>query len=105
MAQPQLEVYFNDVYRTNLVSIMYVICSAAPTDYTGTSADLTFDGGTDRQCVTVPIINDDILEDTESFTASLTTSDSAVTLNPDLARVDISEGSIDGKSTTNNISN
>ena len=53
----------------------------------------------------VPIINDDILEDTESFTANLTTSDSAVTLNPDLARVDISEGSTDSKSTTNNISN
>ena len=52
----------------------------------------------------VPIINDDILEDIESFTASLTTSDSAVTLTPDLARVDISEGSIDSKSTTNNIS-
>ena len=51
--------------------------------------------------MTVPIINDDILEDTESFTASLTTSDSAVTLNPDLARVDIFEDPNDG----NNIYN
>ena len=50
----------------------------------------------------VPIINDDILEDIESFTVSLTTSDSAVTLNPDLARVDIVEDPNDGKNTTIN---
>ena len=49
----------------------------------------------------VPIINDDILEDTESFTTNFTTSDSAVTLNLDLAQVDIFEDPNDG----NNIYN
>ena len=71
---------------------------AAPADYGETIQDLTFDGSTDRNCVTVPIVNDDALEATESFTASLTTSDLAVTLNPDLARVDIFEDPNDGKS-------
>ena len=45
----------------------------------------------------VPIINDDILEDTENFFASLTTTDSGVTLNPDRAQVDIIEDPDDGE--------
>ena len=79
---------------------VFVNYYTAPADYDGTIADLTIDGSTGRQCVTVPIINDDILEGTESFTASLTTSDSAVTLNPDLAWVDIFDDPNDGKNTT-----
>ena len=84
---------------------VFVNYYTASVDYGASTQDLTFDGSTGRQCVTVPIINDDNLEDTESFTASLTTSDSAVTLNPDLARVDIFEDPNDGKNTTNKISN
>ena len=81
---------------------VFVNYYTAPADYGETIEDLTFDGSTGRECVTVPIINDDILEDIESFTASLTTSDSAVTLNPDLARVDIIEDPNDGKNKTIN---
>ena len=84
---------------------VFVNYYTAPADYGETIEDLTFDGSTGRQCVTVPIINDDILEDTESFTTNFTTSDSAVTLNPDLARVDIFEDPNDGKNTTINIIN
>lgn len=70
---------------------------AAPADYVGISEDLTFDSSTNRICVNVSIENDDILEATESFTASLTTSNSAVRLDQDVARVDILEDLSDGK--------
>ena len=78
---------------------MFVNYFVAPADYDKTIQDLTFDGSTDRNCVTIPIVNDDALEATESFTASLTTSDPAVILNPDLARVDIFEDPNDSKNT------
>ena len=55
--------------------------------------------------MTVPIVNDDALEATESFTASLATSDLAVTLNPDQARVDIFEDPNDSKNEVLNILN
>ena len=45
----------------------------------------------------VPITNDEILEATENFFGDLTTTDPAVTLNPDRARVDINEDPNDGK--------
>ena len=44
----------------------------------------------------VPIENDVILEDTENFFGSLTTTNPAVTLNPDTAQVDINEDTNDG---------
>ena len=56
-----------------------------------------FDDSTTRNCVFVSIENDDILEDTERFFGRLTTTDGAVTLNPDQAQVNIFEDSNDGK--------
>ena len=84
---------------------MLVNYFAAPADYDETIQDLTFDSSTNRNCVTIPIVNDDAVEATESFTGSLTTSDPAVTLNPDLARVDIFEDHNDGKNEVLNILN
>ena len=72
-------------------------CSAAPTDYAGTIEDLTFDGSADRNCVTVAITDDNILDVTENFFGTLTTTDSSVILSPDRAQVNIFEDPNDGK--------
>ena len=45
----------------------------------------------------VAIADDDILEDTENFFGTLTTTDSGVTLNPDRAQVNIFEDPDDGE--------
>ena len=46
----------------------------------------------------VAITDDDILEDTENFFGTLTTTDSSVTLTPDRAQVNIFEDPNDGES-------
>ena len=53
--------------------------------------DLTFNGGTTNQTVMIPIIGDNVVESTESFTVSLTTGDSAVILNPQTTTVTIQD--------------
>ena len=49
----------------------------------------------------VAITDDDILEDTENFFGTLTTTDSSVTLNPDRAQVNIFEDPDDGENKLN----
>ena len=71
--------------------------SAAPSDYGEATAEFTYDADNSRHCVIVSIENDDILEDTEDFFGSLTTTDMAVTLDPERARVEITEDPNDGK--------
>ena len=65
-------------------------------DYTGITTNLLFNQAVTRQCVNVPITNDDILENTENFFASLTTTVPNVVLNPARAEVEISEDPNDG---------
>ena len=45
----------------------------------------------------VTIVNDDIVENTENFFANLTTTDTLLTLDPDVAEVIISEDSSDSE--------
>ena len=66
-------------------------------DYGPSALTFTFDPGNIRHCASVTILNDGILEATESFFASLTTADSAVTLDPNMAQVDILEDPDDGR--------
>ena len=54
----------------------------APSDYIATSVDLTFTPGVNSLTVSVPIIDDGILEDTEQFFGDLNTSDPDVDLRP-----------------------
>ena len=99
-----------DVLDLFLVTIIIVqVCSqtnalclhhdyvTAPSDYGTTDVDFVFGPGVDRVCANVPIVNDDIFEGVENFFASLTTSDSAVTLSPDEAEVIILEDPDDGE--------
>ena len=67
----------------------YDFLPPASSDYTTVSIDLTFNSGTTTQTVMIPIIGDNVVESTESFTVSLTSADSAVTLNPSTTTVTI----------------
>ena len=68
-----------------------VLCFAAPDDYTSVSQDLTFQPGSERQCVEVPIVNDDDLENEEQFSVTITTEEDRVTLEPDSTTVIITD--------------
>ena len=67
----------------------------AMVDYTVTSSDLTFDAATSSQTVTIPILEDDIVEGSETITVTLTSTDPAAILNPQSASVTIEDN--DGK--------
>ena len=74
------------------------LSAIAPVDFGGAAVDFTFGPGVSRLCVEVTIEDDDILEDEEDFFATLTTTDPDVILNPDEARVVITEDPMDSKS-------
>ena len=82
------------------VITVYVTISVAPVDYDATTVNFVFDADNSRRCVTVPIEDDDILEDTENFFGELTTTDPAVLLLPDIAEVVITEDPDDGENDT-----
>ena len=63
----------------------------ASSDYTTVSMDLTFNAGTTNQTVMIPIADDTVVESTESFTVSLMSVDSVVTLNPSTTSVTIQD--------------
>ena len=52
---------------------------------------LTFDGSNTRECSEVPITDDNIYEDDETFSVTLTTGDEDVTLEPDSGVVTITD--------------
>ena len=66
------------------------ICSIGNPDYTPVQAIL-FEGlsslSSRRECVDISITNDTLLEDTESFDVSLTSSDSTVNISRGVSRV------------------
>ena len=63
----------------------------APSDYTTVFMELTFSGGTTNQTVMIPIVGDNVVESTESFTVSPTSADSAVLLSPHSTTVTIED--------------
>jgi len=64
-------------------------------DYTVTSSDLTFDAATSSQTVTIPIVDDDIVEGSETIIVTLTSTDPAAIPNPSSASITIEDN--DGK--------
>ena len=69
----------------------------ASSDYTTVSMNLTFNAGTTTRTVMIPILGDNVEEDNETFTLSLTNmaGETAVTLNPQTTTVTINND--DGK--------
>ena len=68
---------------------MFFLPPPLATDYTTVSMELTFNASTETQTVMIPIIGDDVVEATESFSVSLTSEDSAVTLGQSSTTVTI----------------
>ena len=60
-------------------------------DYQSVSQDVTFQPDAKRQCVKVPIVNDDDLENEEQFTLTLTTVSDRVKTEPDTTTVVITD--------------
>ena len=71
--------------------MFYHYLPPASSDYTSVSMNLTFNNGNTNQTVMIPIIGDNVVESTESFTVSLTTGDSAVNLSPQTTTVTIQD--------------
>ena len=89
-------------YDGQMYSYMHTL-HAVPIDYNTAAINFTFDASNSRHCASVTIMNDDILETTESFSASLTSADSAVTLVPNTTQIEILADPNDGKKTHNSI--
>ena len=72
---------------------MYSMCllshSLAGMDYEAVTTTLTFNVSTPTQVVTIPILDDLIVENSKSFDVILTTIDTAVTLRSQTTRVTI----------------
>ena len=64
-------------------------------DYIVTSSHLTFNATTSSQTVTIPILEDNIFEGSETIIVTLTTADAATILNLSSASVTIEDN--DGK--------
>lgn len=68
-----------------------LISHSANVDYDSIMETLMFDSSTSRQCEDIPITDDDILENDEQFTVTLTTSDDGVELDPERGTVVIED--------------
>ena len=66
-----------------------LLSSPAPGDYDAVAEVLTFSTSVNRVCRNVSSVEDDIFEEDEDFTLTLTTADGSVDLNPDEANVTI----------------
>ena len=64
-----------------------LLLSPAPGDYDAVEEFLTFSASVNQICRNVSSVEDNILEEDEDFTLTLTTTDGSIDLNPDEARV------------------
>ena len=69
----------------------HFLIHAATLDYVVTSSDLTFNATTSSQTVTIPILEDDVVEDFETIIVTLTSADPAAILNPSSSSVTIGD--------------
>ena len=60
-------------------------------DYTAISENLVFNAAVSSQMVTIPILGDFIVEQSEMFTLALTSDDPAVIFNPSSSNVTIED--------------
>ena len=76
---------------------MELVFSIAPGDFLSLVDQLTFNPGSglQRDCATITVGSDTILEDDESFSVVLTSTDPDVTINPNTAVVTLTND--DGK--------
>ena len=82
---------FNEHSFCSLMKAYSLSTTPAGTDYNDTTVTLTFDATISAQMVTVPILDDNVVEDTEFINLTLTSMDRAVMLNPATARINIED--------------
>ena len=63
--------------------------TAAPDDYTAMETLLRFLSGANESCIMIPLNDDFVLENNETFDVALSTADLAVSLDPSFATVTI----------------
>lgn len=76
----------------------YVLSHPASIDFSAMLTSLRFSSSVSQQCINVSITDDAELENDEMFSVNISTSDTAVSLNPASALVTISDN--DGMCTT-----
>ena len=74
-----------------MVNIIYLYMHTAGVDYTAVSRSLTFNAAVSTQTVTIPILDDLIVEHSEMFTLTLTSTDPAVILHPSSSTINIED--------------
>ena len=72
-----------------VVILLYSLAHTVGDDFAPTTMTVTFQPGETSVIVPVPILDDSLIEPTEVFSASLSTTDSTVTVGDDTATVDI----------------
>lgn len=76
-----------------LLWVLYRLTTVTPPDVLPFVSTLTFELGDTQDCVSIPVVDDDLLEDTESFSVSIfsLSSPSAVVANRSFANVLIAD--------------
>ena len=72
-------------------NIFSLSATPAGKDYNDTTVTLTFDATFSTQTVTVPVLDDNVVEDTEFINLALRSEDSAAVLNPETATINIQD--------------
>ncbi len=79
----------DDCFEVNILGLSVFSLTVEAKDYKSFMAQLLFAPGQVKQCVNITILEDDILEGPEDFQTTLSTSVDRVTLNPEMATVNI----------------
>ena len=82
---------FNKHSFCSLMKAYFLSTTPAGTEYTDTTVTLTFGATISTQMVTVPILDDSVVEDTEFVNLALTSVDNAVILKPVTTRINIED--------------
>ena len=92
----QLQVYI-ELLKTGILLVIVSVYGkpflihAGTLDYIVTSSDLAFNATTSSQTVTISILDDNIVEDFETITVTLTSPDPAAIMNPSSASITIED--------------
>ena len=87
-ATGEFNILYPDESQHN-IRLSYI--TPAGTDYIDATITLMFDATISTQMVTVLVLNDNVVEDTEFINLALTSVESAVILNPATARINIED--------------
>ena len=92
----RVQIQCSDLQYSNVLQLVRVLLHffylhTDGMDYTAVSRTLTFSAAVSTQMVTIPILDDLIVEHSEMFTLALTSTDPAVILNPSSSSVTIED--------------